>query len=187
MRLWRGNESLIGERIELLPHRREDFALYEQWYADPEIWRLTSWRPQPTDPPETRRLFEEREQSDKDESYAIHVKGHRRPIGVIGLMNIGGIGPSADMFVILGDPESRQLGYGTEAIELIAEHGFEKLGLDSIGLSVFAFNEEALSTYEKIGFKKEGRMERAVQRDGGLQDAILMRLTRRDWETLRSG
>ncbi len=181
MRLGGRARKLEGDRVDLRRHERRNFPLYEKWYADPEIWRLTSWRSSPMKPSETRKLFEDRELSGADDSFAIHVKGERDPIGVIGLMNISDANTSADLSIIVGHPDDRQRGYGAEAIEVMLRHGFGELGLNRVGLSVFAFNEEAISTYEKLGFEEEGRLRRAIKRDGEFHDAILMSVLKSEW------
>ncbi|MBA2692137.1 MAG: GNAT family N-acetyltransferase [Rubrobacter sp.] len=183
MRLGGRTRKLEGDRVELRRHERQNFPLYEKWYADPEIWRLTSWRSSPMKPSETRKLFEDRELSGADDSFAIHVKGERDPIGVIGLMNISDANTSADLSIIVGHPDDRQRGYGAEAIEVMLRHGFHELGLNRVGLSVFAFNEDAMSTYEKLGFEEEGRLRRAIKRDGSFHDAILMSVLKSEWES----
>ena len=127
------------------------------------------------------RLFEEREKSSADDSFAIHRRDEDRPIGVIGLSNIGRADASANLSVILGEAEARDKGLGTEAIRLILSYAFENLGLNSVALSVFDFNEAAIHTYENLGFEREGRMREAIRRDDGFHDAILMRILASAW------
>ena len=128
------------------------------------------------------RLFEDRLLSPTDDSFAIHVRGEAEPIGVISLMNISEANESAELSVIVGHPDDRHQGYGTEAIDLLLRYAFETLGLNRIGLSVFEFNEEAVSAYEKLGFVAEGRFRRAIKRGDGFHDAILMSILRNEWE-----
>jgi RimJ/RimL family protein N-acetyltransferase len=175
-------QKLVGERIELRRHARENYRLYGEWYADPEIWRLTSWSASPLSPSAVERLFEDRERSPTDDSFAIHLKGEEEPIGVISLMNISEANDSAELSVIVGHPEDRHQGYGAEAIALLLSYGFEDLGLNRVGLSVFEFNEDAISTYEKLGFRREGRLRKALKRDDAFYDAILMGISRSEWE-----
>jgi RimJ/RimL family protein N-acetyltransferase len=85
--------------------------------------------------------------------------------------------------VIVGHPDDRHRGYGTEAISRLLRHAFETLGLNRIGLSVFDFNEEAISAYEKLGFAFEGRFRSAIKRSDGFHDAILMSILKTEWET----
>ena len=155
-------------------HVRANYGLYADWYGDPEIWYLTSWAAAPLNRTAVERLFEERELSNLDDSFAIHVKGEETPIGVISLMNISEANSSAELSVIVGNPEDRHQGYGAEAIRLLLDYAFEELGLNRVSLSVFDFNEGAYATYKKLGFRDEGRLRGAVKRDGTFHDAILM-------------
>jgi len=180
-------KKLVGERIELRRHARENYRLYGEWYGDQEIWRLTSWAASPLSPCAVERLFEDRELSSTDDSFAIHLKGEEEPIGVISLMNISDANDSAELSIIVGHPEDRHHGYGAEAIDTILRYGFEELGLNRVGLSVFEFNEDAISTYETLGFREEGRLRQALKRDGAFHDAILMSILEPEWgETSRS-
>ncbi|MGI8909078.1 MAG: GNAT family N-acetyltransferase, partial [Rubrobacteraceae bacterium] len=64
-------------------------------------------------------------------------------------------------------------------------YGFERLGLHRIGLSVFEFNAMAISAYERLGFREEGRMRQAIKRDHAFHDAILMSILRSEWQRSR--
>ena len=163
-------------------HLPENYSVYAGWYGDPEVWRLTSWAATPLGRSAVERLFHDRELSPTDDSFAIHVRGEDEPIGVISLMNISEANESADLSVIVGDPEDRHHGYGAEAIAAILRYAFEALSLNRVGLSVFEFNDEAISTYEKLGFSVEGRLRRAVRRGDAFHDAILMSVLKSEWE-----
>ena len=145
------------------------------------MWHLTSWAKTPLGNSAVKRLFEERELSTADDSFAIHVGGEKEPVGVISLMNLSEANESADLSVIVGHPDDRHHGYGAEAIEMIVRYAFEDLGLNRVGLSVFEFNGPAIATYERLGFEHEGRLRRAVKRADGFHDAILMSVLREEW------
>lgn len=181
MRLGRRKQRLVGEKVELRTHDRRYFPLYAEWYGDEEIWRLTSWSSKPLGRHAAERLFEDRELSAAYESFAVHRRGAREPIGVISLMNLNDAHASADLSVILGRREDRERGYGAEAIELILDYGFGELGLHRIALSVFEFNGVAIAAYEKIGFRREGRLREAIYRDEARHDAILMSVLAPEW------
>lgn len=174
-------QRLVGERVELLRHARKNYRLYGEWYSDPEVWRLTSWAAAPLGRSATERLFEDRELSSTDDSFAIHVQGQQDPIGVISLMNVSTANGAAELSVIVGDPQDRRHGFGAEAIELLLDYAFDELGLNRVSLSVFEFNEDAISTYGDLGFREEGRLRRALKRDGAFHDAILMSVLASEW------
>jgi RimJ/RimL family protein N-acetyltransferase len=182
VRLASKTQRLEAGRVELRRHASKDYPLYGKWYSDPEIWHLTSWAPAPMSVKSVQRLFEERELSRTDDSFAIFRKGEYVPIGIISLMTISDAHASAELSVILGPPEDRGRGYGTEAIEALLRYGFETLDLNRIGLSVFEFNEPAVAAYEKLGFREEGRMRKAIKRDDAFHDAILMSILRPEWQ-----
>jgi RimJ/RimL family protein N-acetyltransferase len=171
-----------GERIELRRHARENYHLYAEWYGDPEIWHLTSWAPSPLSRSAVEKLFEDRELSKMDDSFAIHIRGEDEPIGVISLMNKSEANESAELSVIVGHQDDRHQGYGTEAIDRLLGYAFQELGLNRIGLSVFDFNKKAISAYEKLGFVVEGRFRQAIKRRSGFHDAILMSILKSEWK-----
>ena len=174
-------DRLAGDRVELRRHAPENFRLYGEWYGDPEIWHLTSWAAAPLSPSAVERLIEDREHSPVDDSFAIHLRGEDEPIGVVSLMNISEANASAELSIIVGHPEDRHHGYGAEAIAVLLDYAFEDRGLNRVGLSVFEFNEDAIAVYGKLGFSEEGRLRRALKRDGAFHDAILMSVLREEW------
>lgn len=186
MRLSGRTRKLIGELVELRRHESRDYDLYGRWYGDYEIWRLTSWAAEPLSTSAVRRLFEDRELSTTEDSFAIYPQAGRGPVGIISLMNISEANSSADLSIIIGSPEDRGRGYGTDAIREILRYGFEERGLNRIGLSVFEFNQPAIKAYASLGFREEGRLRAALKRGGERHDAILMSVLEPEWRE-RSG
>ena len=182
VRLGARTRKLEGETVELRRHARANYGLYAGWYGDSEIWHLTSWAPSPMNRPSVEKLFEDRELSSVDDSFAIHVKEEDEPVGVISLMNISDANESAELSIIVGHPDDRHQGYGTEAIELLLGYAFKELGLNRVGLSAFEFNDEAIAAYEKLGFAVEGRYRQAIKRNSRFYDAILMSIIKGEWQ-----
>lgn len=181
MRLSGRTRKLIGNLVELRRHESRDYDLYGRWYGDHEIWRLTSWAGEPLSAGAVRRLFEDRELSTTEDSFAIHPREGDGPVGIISLMNISEANSSADLSIIIGPSEDRGRGFGTDAMREILGYGFEERGLHRVGLSVFEFNRPAIETYSRLGFREEGRLRGALQRDGEHHDAILMSVLEPEW------
>jgi RimJ/RimL family protein N-acetyltransferase len=177
----RKSRRLAGNGVELRRHDRANYPLYARWYGDEEVWRLTSWTAEPMRQAAVERLFEDRERSSLNDSFAVHWEGEDTPVGVVSLTNISHTNFSAELSVIVGDEKDRDRGLGTEAIRILLGYAFKDAGLNRVGLSVFEFNETAIHAYEKLGFEREGRLRQAIWRDGDFQDAILMSVLAQDW------
>lgn len=62
---------------------------------------------------------------------------------------------SAFVYDVEIKPEFRRQGFATAAFKAIQTH-VAALGIESIGLHVFAFNEEAIALYRQLGFQVTG-------------------------------
>ena len=72
-------------------------------------------------------------------------------------MNVNHIFRKAELGIFVGEKEYWGKGYGTEATELLLDFAFNILNLNSIMLIVNSFNERAIKSYEKCGFKLIGK------------------------------
>jgi RimJ/RimL family protein N-acetyltransferase len=67
-------------------------------------------------------------------------------------------------------------GIGTEATRRVLLHAFSDLKLHRVSLRVLAQNKRAIRSYEKCGFRIEGRERETVMIDGAWQDHLIMGL-----------
>ena len=82
----------------------------------------------------------------------------------------------------IGEPEYWGKGYGTEAMQLTLRYAFTELNMHRVTLGVFDYNPRAIRSYEKAGFKLEGRLRGEVSRQGSHHDILLMGVLRSEWE-----
>jgi RimJ/RimL family protein N-acetyltransferase len=78
-------------------------------------------------------------------------------------------------------------GSGTRLLSAVLEWLYTKTQTNRVDLDLFVENERARRTYEKAGFRIEGRLRdyhRSV--DGRLRDAFIMSILRRDWESWKA-
>jgi RimJ/RimL family protein N-acetyltransferase len=66
-------------------------------------------------------------------------------------------------------------------MNLIVQYGFLELNLRRISLGLHEYNPRALRSYEKAGFKLEGRLRGEVLREGRRYDALYMGILREEW------
>ncbi|MDQ3493351.1 MAG: GNAT family N-acetyltransferase [Chloroflexota bacterium] len=177
---WQPGE-IAGRRVVLRRHRPENLVAVSRWYRDPEVARLTRYQTRPMPRDEVERFFQTRLLGPDSVAYAIHVRLTDRLIGLTTFSSLDPENGSVLFHITLGERDVWGQGYGTEAASLMLGHAFERLGLHRVGLSVFSFNERAIRSYEKAGFRIEGRLRDAIVRDGRYWDEIQMGALRPEW------
>lgn len=75
---------------------------------------------------------------------------------------------------MIGEKSYWNKGYGTEAVRLLAKHGFHTINLHRIYLRVLENNLRAIRAYEKAGFTHEGRQRQADYKNGMYIDLLVM-------------
>jgi RimJ/RimL family protein N-acetyltransferase len=73
-------------------------------------------------------------------------------------------------------------GYGSDAMRVILRYAFTELNLHRVSLNVFEYNPRAVRSYEKVGFKPEGRSRGVLHRAGRRWDLIFMGILFEEWE-----
>lgn len=81
----------------------------------------------------------------------------------------------------MGVPDHWNAGLDSEAVQLVVRYGFAVLGLHRLQLGVYAFNDRAIASYTKVGFREEGRRRENVFHDGRWHDELLMGLLAYEW------
>lgn len=173
--------SLKGQGVALRHHEYDDLGAVRRWYRDPELARLTRYSLRPMSDEDIDRFFHTRLMSPEHVSYAIIVRESWRLIGSTTFSNLDPDNGSTLFHITIGERDAWGYGYGTEATELMLWLAFERIGLQRVALSVFAFNERAIRSYEKAGFTIEGRHREAIVRDGGRHDELTMGILASEW------
>ena len=174
---------LKGERITLGPVKREYIDAYLKWFNDPEITQyLSMFRPM------TRMMEEDwiENLKKRDDTIAFAILIHdansgEKLIGNCGLHAIDWKNRVAEVGITIGENENQSKGYGTEAMLLLLDYGFNTVNLNRIQLRVYEFNSRAISSYNKIGFVKEGLMRQAIFINGEYHDIIFMSILKEEW------
>lgn len=76
-------------------------------------------------------------------------------------------------------------GYGTEAIELLVEYGFEQRRLHKFVAEVVEFNDASKRLVENVGFVEEGRLREQDFVDGQYHDCVMYGLLATEWRNRR--
>jgi len=174
-----------GERIYLRPAERSDLATFVRWLTDAEVSRYLSFRA-PLSQAMEEKWFEgmvER-QGKSDYHFVICLINGDRPIGTAGLHGLDLENGNAEFGISIGEKSEWNRGYGTDTLNAICDFGFGALRLERIELNVFEDNARAIRSYEKAGFRHEGRLRRAWFAEGHHGDVLRMSLLRDEWLAL---
>lgn len=93
-----------------------------------------------------------------------------RPLGSVYIRDIDRKHNKAEYGIFIGEKDARGKGIGTAAAKLMLRYCFEEEGLHRIYLRAFASNQQAIRSYEKAGFVKEGLLRDDVRIDGEYRD-----------------
>ena len=173
---------IIGHRIRFRAVERGDLPTFVTWLNDPEVQQGIMIH-HPFSQAEEENWYEGMIKHPIDE----HVMGIEvretepdageeqwKLIGNLAFNEIDWRNRAAEFGIMIGDKKYWNRGYGTEAVLLLVNHGFNTLNLNRIFLRVFENNPRAIRAYEKAGFVHEGRLRQAEFRDGKYIDVLMM-------------
>ena len=95
-------------------------------------------------------------------------------IGSVYVRDIDSKHAKAEYGIFIGEPGARGKGIGTAAAKLMLTYCFEELKLHRVYLRALAENVQAIRSYEKAGFVKEGLLRDDVYIDGRFHDIVWM-------------
>lgn len=102
-------------------------------------------------------------------------------VGSVYLRDIDMQNKKCEYGIFIGEDACRGKGVGTAAARLALDYAFGTLGLNRVYLRVFADNIRAMKSYEKAGFRFEGRFRQDVLIDGAGYDMVFMGILRDEW------
>ena len=165
-------KKLVGERIYLSPRNIEDVEKFTEWMNDFEVTDYTGRSSEIMSLEEEKKYLQDN--NNPEATFAIVTLGEDKLIGTVGLENINHTHRVASLGIFIGDKDYLSKGYGTEAIRLLLDYGFNYINLHRIQLHVMSFNERALKCYKKCGFKETGLLRENRFVNGKYYDTISM-------------
>lgn len=167
-------KKLEGEHVYISPMNPEDTEIFTKWLNDPNITNYLSVHNGLVSLKGENEYIEEF--SKREFHLSIIKKENDILIGNIALEQLDYKNGSAELGIFIGDEENLGKGYGSEAIKLLTNYGFQELRLHTIYLTVLDNNPRAKKAYEKCGFVECGRRHEALFRNGKYIDLIYMEL-----------
>ncbi|WP_060535284.1 GNAT family N-acetyltransferase [Paenibacillus bovis] len=175
---------LESERLYLRAFTADDLDMYYPKLLNEEMRRLTGTHGLFTREGVARFIEESAADSSRIDLLII-LKPEEQPIGEISLMDIDRINRNAHIRIAIFESANCGQGYGTEAMEIVLDYAFGNINLHRVELSVFSFNERAIRSYEKLGFRREGVQREVLYYDYEYHDAISMSILSHEFQQMR--
>jgi RimJ/RimL family protein N-acetyltransferase len=171
-----------GDLVGLGPIRREYIPLYLRWMNDFETTRFLEIQPRPMTLEQETAWFEDVSTGDGI-IFTIYELASGRPVGNCDIQNLNVRNRRAEVGIVIGEPEARGKGYGTEAMRLLADYAFNALNLHSLMLWTYEYNVAGQRCYAKVGFREIGRRRASRWFAGRFWDDIAMDLLASEFES----
>jgi len=171
-------KKMVGNKVYLSPVNVDDAIKYLEWLNDYEIAKYIGQIPKIVTIEGEKEFL-----TNLDDKYifAIIDKDSDTLIGNISLNNINNIHRTCELGIMIGDKKYHSSGYGSDAIMLILDYGFNHLNLNNIMLRAIAFNKRAIRAYEKCGFKTFGVWKNSYYFEGKYHDEVYMNILKEDF------
>ena len=180
-----------GKLVRFTLEEPETYAKAEaRWQRDSELHRLMDNNPMRINSEKRiKEWFEKRsENGSKPDRYSFSVRTLEEDqfIGFLGIW-VDLIHSEAWVGLGIGEREFWSKGYGTDMMKLCMQYVFTELCLERLSLGLHEYNPRALKSYEKCGFRFEGRTRQDMLREGKRYDSFWMGILREEWLQMQNG
>ncbi len=166
--------KIEGERLYLSPMNTDDYLTYTKWFNDRAVVENLGAYSQNFGILAEKDAVESLAKT--GHNYAIVLNEGDELIGNISLMKINDVYKSAELGIFIGENNNRGKGYGTEAIKILVDYGFNTLNLKNIMLTLDSENIGGYKCYQKAGFEEFGKRHECRYINGSYHDTIYMEI-----------
>jgi ribosomal-protein-alanine N-acetyltransferase len=176
-------KEIETKRLILGPHSTANLEKIHIWQNDTATLWLNSDEVRYQSLEDTARALERwaKLPAEHTEHWAIYRRADGELIGFAQVAMIETVHKRCKLGITIGGTSDRGHGYGAEAVNALARHCFEDLGLNRITAEVFSFNIAAVRLFERCGFLREGTLRESVWKSG-FADEYVYSLLKSDWE-----
>ena len=166
-------KKMVGQKCYLSPLHVNDAEKFTEWLNDLELTSHLSTYNSVFTVEEEKEVLEN---LSRDHNYSIVDIESDELIGSCGFLETDHLNQTSEAIIFIGNKNYWNKGYGTEALILLLDYGFKALNFHNVMLRVYSFNDRAIRSYEKIGFKIMGKRREALKRGNKTYDILYMDL-----------
>jgi RimJ/RimL family protein N-acetyltransferase len=183
------NDIFSGKLVRLSAFDPEEMSKsFPNWYRNSEYLRLLNSSARPMQSPKAELKWMEKELEEMSPAgyyFSIRTLADDKLIGELGMDVINWSGRDAFVGLGIGETEYWSKGYGTDVMNVLLRFAFTEINLRRVTLTVFEYNPRAIRSYEKAGFRHEGRLRSLLNREGRRWDELFMGILREEWMELQ--
>ena len=167
-----------GSLVRLVPLDKERHAANMQlWINDPDMTETLLSGDVPTTRAAEEAFFDRMcatlDTHPTDILFAVETLAGEH-VGLAGLHQISYRHGVAKTGTIIGPPEARAKGYGTDAALVRTRYAFEVLGLRMLISEVFPENTASIKMLQRAGYREVARLPRRYWKRGAFRDSVVM-------------
>jgi len=179
------NDIFTGKLVRLSAYDPEELSkALPRWFRNSEYFRLLSSSMMPLPSPKSAAAWIEKEVLEFSPAtyfFSIRTLADDKLIGDLSLEVVDWSGRDAFVGLGIGETEYWGQGYGTDVMSILLRFAFLEINLRRVTLTVFEYNPRAIRSYEKAGFRHEGRERKVLNKEGRRWDMLVMGILREEW------
>ncbi|MED6221878.1 hypothetical protein PIB30_059012 [Stylosanthes scabra] len=159
----KGNVSLEGHKVILVPYMESHVPKYHSWMQDPSLLQATGSEPLSLDQEYQMQLSWSQDLNKEtfivlDKDLVVEDFSHGEPhveamVGDVNIfMNDLDNPHMAEIEIMIAEPKSRGKGLGKESVLLMMAFSIESLGINVFRVKIGESNEASLNMFKKLGF-----------------------------------
>ena len=184
------NDVFTGKLVRLSAFDPEEMSkAFPRWNRNSEYFRLLNSSGQPMQSSKAALKWMEEEANELSPGgylFSIRRLEDDKLIGELALDVVNWSGGDAFVGLGIGETEYWGRGYGTDVMNVLLRFAFTEVNLRRVTLSVFEYNPRAIRSYEKTGFRHEGRLRAMLNKEGKRWDILYMGILREEWMELNN-
>ena len=174
-----------GNLVRLSAFDPEEMSkVLPRWNSNSEYFRLLNSSARPMHSSKSMAKWFEEEVGDTSLAsyyFSIRTLAEDKLIGELDLDVVNWPGREGFVGLGIGETEYWSKGYGTDVMNVLLRFAFLEINLRRVSLGVFEYNPRAIRSYEKAGFRHEGRLRHLLNREGRRWDNLFMGILREEW------
>jgi len=176
-------KKLESKKIRLRKLKPEDTPVIYEIYSNEDSAKLDDWIPY-TKIEEAKALINKANKDYINKSelrYGIEDVTRNILVGSCGIFGFDEWNEKCMLYYLTHHNE-RNMGYASEAVQLLVRYAFEELKANRIEAYITPGNDSSIRVLEKNGFTNEGLLRQMEFYKGQFWDGIVMAILKRDYE-----